>query len=162
MTMEREVLRTPEALKITGLHPDVWRDLTFRRLYRGAPRTSKGVANQFDLLDLVAAYCLGRMVDQLVMPSVAGKIATDILLKLRRDPTCEVPVLSAWRVKPTTKRIVVSASAPNAVSIELFQFRVAEIRARMLVGIAEKLRADPASLAGFSDRPAVSSKRTAE
>jgi hypothetical protein len=135
MAGAEEVLPIVEALAFAGLDRDDFNSAVRRGLYPVAPKTSATKSRIFNTDDLIAAFCLGQLRSLEVAPRFAGRIASDIHRQIRKDHG--IQSLSAWKVTPRNgkPRVVVAEKSPLPTAIELFVFRIADIRMRALEGI---------------------------
>lgn len=133
-----EGLQSAEALDFAGVNRVDFTAAHKRGLVPWAPPTVNGVARVFTMDELIAAYCLGQLLERLIVPRHAYKIATDIHRQIKKDRG--IRTLSAWKItgRNGKARVEVSDAAPKHDAIELFRFEVAKIRQLAAAGIAAK------------------------
>jgi hypothetical protein len=77
---------------------------------------------------------LGQHFERQVLPKFACAIAVDVRRELRRSQA--IATISAWKVnRKGEPHAVVAQDAPTSDAIELFRFKVAEIRKRARAGL---------------------------
>jgi len=132
-------ISTAQALRLTGIDPLVWQNAVGRGDYTNPPSGSRGKPRVFYPDDLAALRVFELLLEYLVPPGYAARVAAAFREELRRSNTPRR--LCVWKVVEASGKpgLLVAPCPPEEGSKELWRFNVPKLRREARKAIAERL-----------------------